>query len=425
MTGSKKQPQTYEESLEWIHSKLKFGIKPGLKRVEWLLNQLGNPQEQIKGVHIVGTNGKGSTVANLQHILTVSGYKVGSFTSPYIRDFRERISVDGQMISQEALVDLVDRVYTIVERLPQETGLEPATEFEVITVMMFLYFAEIVPVDLVLVEAGLGGRLDSTNVFTPMMVLCPSIGLDHQAILGDSHAEIAAEKAGVMKSGVPFVFATDREDVREVFRDCSKRIELPLLEAGVEFSLTNGFYQDQAGNTIEDIQPGLPGQHQVLNASLAIKASLLLAPQFPKISETSIREGLRASRWVGRTELMTANLMIDGAHNQESVRALCDLLKEEYSDKKLVFLVAAIAGKPIDGMLNQLADIGQVTVTTFDYPAALQLSEYPDNFVRVPSFKDWLGQIQDNEDQFFVVTGSLYFISQVRQWLSSKDSQYS
>ena len=163
----------YQESLDWIHSKLKFGIKPGVSRVEWLLNELGNPQDRVKGIHIVGTNGKGSTVNYLQNTFTAAGYEVGTFISPFIMDFRERISINGQMISKEDLTLMVNRIKPIVERLPLETPWEAATEFEIITVLMFLYFGEVHPVDIAFIEAGMGGLHDSTNVFTPLAVSAP------------------------------------------------------------------------------------------------------------------------------------------------------------------------------------------------------------------------------------------------------------
>lgn len=189
----------YQEALDWIHGKLKFGIKPGLKRMAWMLEELDNPQEKLAAVHVVGTNGKGSVTSYLQHIFSLAGYEVGTFTSPYIVDFRERISLNGQMISEADFLKLVERVCPVVERLSVETGLEPATEFEIITVLMFEYFGHMHPVDIAIIEAGMGGLYDSTNVFKALAVLCPSIGLDHQNVLGKTYAEIAAQKAGVLK----------------------------------------------------------------------------------------------------------------------------------------------------------------------------------------------------------------------------------
>ncbi|CRH90621.1 Folylpolyglutamate synthase [Chlamydia trachomatis] len=412
----------YQESLFWIHSKLKFGMKPGLKRINWLLQELGNPQERVRAVHIVGTNGKGSTVANLQHILTASSYKVGSFTSPYIVEFRERISVDGQMISEDELIGLVERLYPLVERLPVETGLDPATEFEIITAMMFLYFAEVEPVDIVLVEAGLGGRLDSTNVFQPLVVVCPSIGLDHQNILGNSYVEIAQEKAAVIKDGTPFVFVTERQDVRQVFLEKCQETNSQPYQLYRDFELNGQTYQENGQVQLENVHLGLPGQHQVENAALAIRVSRILQEKgYEKISPETIKQGLTASRWVGRTELMRENLMIDGAHNNESIHALCDLLQQQYADKEVKILFAAIDTKPTEQMIEQLAQVGQVTVTSFDYPNAVVLEQYPPQVEQVEDFRLWLDQSENlAEHQFAVVTGSLYFISQVRAYLTAK-----
>lgn len=227
----------YQEALDWIHGKLKFGIKPGLKRMAWMLEELDNPQEKLAAVHVVGTNGKGSVTSYLQHIFSLAGYEVGTFTSPYIVDFRERISLNGQMISEADFLKLVERVRPVVERLSVETDLEPATEFEVITVLMFEYFGHMHPVDIAIIEAGMGGLYDSTNVFKALAVLCPSIGLDHQNVLGETYAEIAAQKAGVLKEGVPFIFATERDDVRQVFTEKAKACHSRLYEFGRIFLL--------------------------------------------------------------------------------------------------------------------------------------------------------------------------------------------
>jgi len=277
----------YQEALDWIHGQLKFGIKPGLERMAWMLEELGNPQDNLKAVHIVGTNGKGSTVNALQMIFSQAGYEVGTFTSPYIIDFKERISLNGQMISEEDLLDLVNRVKPVVERLPKETEHENATEFEIITVLMFLYFGQVHPVDIAFIEAGMGGLHDSTNLFKPLAVLCPSIGLDHQAILGNTHAEIAAEKAGVLKNEAPFIYATDRTDVRDVFEKKAREEGSKTYELGRDFtaegsSLSFDFtYGEQR---LDDIALAMAGQHQVANASLAIMASLLLQKDYPKVT---------------------------------------------------------------------------------------------------------------------------------------------
>lgn len=416
----------YQEALDWIHGQLKFGIKPGLERMDWMLEELGNPQDNLKAVHIVGTNGKGSTVNALQTIFSQAGYEVGTFTSPYIIDFKERISINGQMISEEELLDLVNRVKPVVERLPKETEHENATEFEIITVLMFLYFGQVHPVDIAFIEAGMGGLHDSTNLFKPLAVLCPSIGLDHQAILGNTHAEIAAEKAGVLKNGAPFIYATERTDVRDVFEQKAGEEGSKTYELGRDFTAegsSHSFDFTYEGQRLENISLAMAGQHQVANASLAIMASLLLQKDYPKVTPELIKDALAHANWRGRTEFLRPNLMIDGAHNNESVKVLIDLLQSEYADKEIELLFAAIDTKPIVGMLAQLKSVGDLTVTSFDYPNSVKLDQYPEAYKQVPDFKTWIKEhVTTDNKKLYVITGSLYFISQVRKWVLEQAS---
>ena len=416
----------YQEALDWIHGQLKFGIKPGLERMAWMLEELGNPQDNLKAVHIVGTNGKGSTVNALQTIFSQAGYEVGTFTSPYIIDFKERISLNGQMISEEDLLDLVNRVKPVVERLPKETEHENATEFEIITVLMFLYFGQVHPVDIAFIEAGMGGLHDSTNLFKPLAVLCPSIGLDHQAVLGNTHAEIATEKAGVLKNGASFIYATDRTDVRDVFKQKANEEGSKTYELGKDFTAEGSshsfdfIYKEQR---LEGIALAMAGQHQVANASLAIMASLLLQKDYPKVTPELIKDALAHANWLGRTEFLRPNLMIDGAHNNESVKVLIDLLRSEYADKDIELLFAAIDTKPIDSMLAQLESVGDLTVTSFEYPNSVKLDKYPVTYKQVSDFQTWIEEhVTANDDKLYVITGSLYFISQVRKWILEQES---
>ncbi|MGT2928880.1 bifunctional folylpolyglutamate synthase/dihydrofolate synthase [Streptococcus dentasini] len=411
----------YQEALDWIHDRLKFGIKPGLKRMAWMLNELNNPQKELRAIHVVGTNGKGSVVNYLQHIFSEAGYEVGSFTSPYIMDFRERISLNGQMMSQEDLISCVDVVKPVVERLDLETELDSATEFEVITLIMFIYFGRLHPVDIAVIEAGMGGRDDSTNLFKALAVVCPSIGLDHQAVLGQTHAEIAANKAAVLKGGELLIIALTQQEARQVFLERAKTVSSPVFEFGKDFTLEraeDGLTFRAAGGTLTALTLAMPGQHQLINAALAVQTALQVKSSYPRINERAIRQGLANAKWLGRTELMADNLMIDGAHNSESIAALVELLQSDYADRKLHFLFAAIDSKPSAAMLKQLADIGQVTVTTFPYPNSLPLSKYPKRYPQIEDFSAWFHTIYQRESgDFYVVTGSLYFIAQVRQWL--------
>ncbi len=413
----------FQEAFEWLKTSLSFGITPGLERVQWLLEQLGNPQHQLAAIHVVGTNGKGSTVNYLRHIFQEAGYTVGTFTSPSIMDFRERIAVNGHMISREDFAKAVELLQPVVSRLESETDFGPVTEFELITLIMFIYFARLHPVDLVVIEAGLGGRYDSTNVFTPLAVICTSIGLDHQNFLGDTHLAIAGEKIGVLKKGVPLIFAESRSEVRQLFYQTANDLSSPVYEKGKHFDLTETdtglTFSDEEGQ-LTNLLLAMPGQHQVSNASLALMTSRLLAKTYPNLTDEHIKNALAKSFWLGRTEFIFPNLMIDGAHNDESIKALVDVLQQDYADKTIHILFAAIDTKPAHSMLQQLQGFADLTVTTFDYPKAYALEAYPEAYPRVASFEKWLARLEEaREEDLFVITGSLYFIGQVRRHLLS------
>ncbi|AWN18902.1 bifunctional folylpolyglutamate synthase/dihydrofolate synthase [Streptococcus sobrinus] len=415
----------YQEALTWIHSRLKFGIKPGIERMTWMLDQLGNPQKNLRAIHVVGTNGKGSVVNNLQHIFTAAGYHIGTFTSPYIVDFRERISLDGQLMPEEDLVACVELVKPIVESLPAD--LEAATEFETISLIMFLYFGRLHLVDLAVIEAGMGGRDDSTNLFQALAVVCPSIGLDHQAVLGQTYGQIAQNKAGVLKAGEPLVMAVQQEKARQAFLEHAQAVGSPVYEWQKDFEMSpsqNDWTFRNSRTSLTDLRLAMPGQHQVANAALAIETALLLKDRCPELSEAAIRQGLATAKWQGRTELLQPNLMIDGAHNNESVQALVDLIQNDYKGRKVHILFAAIDTKPAVSMLEKLAKLGQVQVTTFPYHNSLALDDYPEPYQRMADFETWLAQVYkaDSAD-FYLITGSLYFISQVRKELLKNSPQ--
>ncbi len=409
----------YQEALNWIHAKIKLGPKPGLKRMEWLLNAFDNPQRHLPAVHVVGTNGKGSTVAYLQHIFRQSAYRVGAFTSPFIVDFRERIAIDGQMISKADLISLVELVQPVVDSLPEQTDFAPASEFEVVCLMMFLYFTRINPVDIAIIEAGIGGLNDATNMFHALAVVCPSIGLDHQEMLGKTHAEIAYQKASVLKGGEAFIFASQNQSVTQVFHEICQQKNSRAFHLGTDFTILESHasfdfsYKEQV---LKNITLKMLGSHQRQNASLAIMVSLILQKAYPKVSLENIRTAIAQTSWVGRTEFLIPQLMLDGAHNNESIDALVKLIQDDYADKKMHILFAAIKSKPLDSMLDKLSSLGSVFVTTFAFPKALQLDDYPQGYDRIDDYHSFLQEARHSScDNLYLVTGSLYFISQVRQ----------
>nr|WP_263313057.1 folylpolyglutamate synthase/dihydrofolate synthase family protein [Mammaliicoccus sp. Marseille-Q6498] len=414
----------YLDSLHWIHERIKFGIKPGIKRMSWMLGQLNNPEENIQAIHVVGTNGKGSTVSYLRDALIANNYDVGTFTSPYIVTFNERISLNGVPISDSDLVELVQVVKPISERLEAETELGPATEFEIITLMMFVYFGSMRPVDFVVIEAGLGALNDSTNVFQPVMTVLTSIGLDHTNILGDTYLDIAREKAGVIKPSVPLIYSVKPKDalhfVREVVeKHHNKGLELDrdiyILSEDDEFTYRYDNYE------LENIQLNMIGKHQHENAALAITTLIEMYQRgLIQLDFNKMIDAIENVTWTGRIEKVKENplVFLDGAHNKESIDALVDTFKQYYSDKKIDVLFAAIDGKPIGKMLNSLEEITErFYVTTFDFPKALPIDSVYENLEHghIVKVKDYQQFINEYDGELLIVTGSLYFISEVRK----------
>lgn len=414
----------YLDSLHWIHERTKFGIKPGVKRMKWMLDKLGNPEEKIQAVHVVGTNGKGSTVSYLREALVANNYEIGTFTSPFIVTFNERISINGTPITDDELVELVQIVKPISERLESETELGPATEFEIITLIMFVYFGTVHPVDFVIIEAGLGALNDSTNVFQPIMTVLTSIGLDHTNILGDTYMDIAREKAGVIKPSVPLVYAIKPKDalhfVREVVeKNYNKGLELDrdfhVLSDDTEFTYRYGSYE------LENIQLKMIGQHQHENAALAITTLIEMYQRgMIQLNFNTMIEAIEHTTWSGRIEKVQEEplILIDGAHNKESIDALVDTLKQYYSDKKIDVLFAAIDGKPIGKMMSSIEEIAnRFYVTTFDFPKALPIDAVYDYLEHhhIEKVQDYPQFIEQYDGELLVVTGSLYFISEVRK----------
>ena len=410
----------YTETLNFIHSFKGNGRRPQLERMRWLLKQAGNPQTHFPTVHIVGTNGKGSTTSYLQNILTKSGYQVGTFTSPYITRFNERISINGTEIPDKDLISLVAKAQVLLNDLEEHTDFDRPTEFELVTLLMFLYF-DLKQVDMAIIEAGIGGRLDSTNVLSPELVICTSIGFDHTETLGDSLLDIANHKAGVMRKNTPILLGRVSAEVEHFFNQKSHDLQAPLAIIDREIQLL-----PKDNRTIQisydhwespNLKLPMLGQHQENNAGLAVTAAHLLAQTFPKITDKSTQEGIEETHWPGRSEWIGNNIYLDGAHNPQGIASLKQVLKDNFANRRVHILFAGLRRKPLADLLEELKDY-DITVTSFDFFEALPLDDYPKDFKRAADYRDWLAQAESsNSDDLFVVTGSLYFISEVRNYL--------
>ena len=410
----------YTETLNFIHSFKGNGRRPQLERMRWLLKQAGNPQTHFPTVHIVGTNGKGSTTSYLQNILTKSGYQVGTFTSPYITRFNERISINGTEIPDKDLISLVEKAQVLLDDLEEHTAFDRPTEFELVTLLMFLYF-DLKQVDMAIIEAGIGGRLDSTNVLSPELVICTSIGFDHTETLGNSLLDISNHKAGVMRENTPILLGRVSAEVEHFFNQKSHDLQAPLAVIDREIQLL-----PKDNQTIQvsydhwdspDLKLPMLGRHQENNAGLAVTAAHILAQTFSKITDKSIQEGIEETHWPGRSEWIGNNIYLDGAHNPQGIASLKQVLKDNFANRRVHILFAGLRRKPLADLLEELKDY-DITVTSFDFFEALPLDDYPKDFKRAADYRDWLAQAESaNSDDLFVVTGSLYFISEVRNHL--------
>lgn len=410
----------YTETLNFIHSFKGNGRRPQLERMRWLLKQAGDPQSHYPTVHIVGTNGKGSTTSYLQNILTKSGYQVGTFTSPYITRFNERISINGTEIPDKDLISLVAKAQVILNDLEEHTNFGRPTEFELVTLLMFLYF-DLKQVDMAIIEAGIGGRLDSTNVLSPELAICTSIGFDHTETLGNSLLDIANHKAGVMRENTPILLGRVSAEVEHFFNQKSYDLQAPLAIIDREIQLLPKDNQTIQISYDHWESPNLKlpmlGQHQENNAGLAVTAAHLLAQTFSKITDKSIQEGIEETHWPGRSEWIGNNIYLDGAHNPQGIASLKQVLKDNFANRRVHILFAGLRRKSLADLLEELRDY-DITVTSFDFFEALPLDDYPKDFKRAADYRDWLAQAESsNSDDLFVVTGSLYFISAVRNYL--------
>lgn len=425
-----------EEALEWIHSRLKFNIRPGLSRVSALLELLGHPEESLSMIHVAGTNGKGSTVAFTRSIFMQAGLKVASFTSPFITTFGERMSINALPIADDKLIYYVEMIQPLVAELDKDAELTGITEFEIITAMAFKYFSD-EQVDLAVIEVGLGGLLDSTNVIKPVVSGITTIGLDHIDILGSTIEEIAAQKAGIIKPGIPVVVGNiELKALRviwEVARKNTARVYQFPYDYRTEVEEHEHFNFFSGQEAILDIEKSLVGLHQIENAGMAIELSLVYASKVGiELTEDVIRSGIREAFWPARMEKLGEKplILLDGAHNVHAMNRLLENLSSEFPDKKITIIFSAITTKDISQMIKMLQTVknSYLILTTFDYPKALNLGDFQrleeEGVELAPSWELALVRAQKNlvEDDLLLVTGSLYFSSQVREFLKKRSN---
>lgn len=437
----------YEEAVAWITGLVPFGIRPGLARVEAMLDKLGNPHRRLKCIHVAGTNGKGSTSAFLAAVLQQCGYSTGTFNSPYITRYSDRIRLDGEDIPDDTLVDIANRLKPLADELAAGELGSP-TMFEITTVLALVYFAEYAYPDVVIMETGLGGLLDSTNVIVPIVSVITNIGHDHMDILGDSVAEIARQKAGIIKPGVPVIAGVRQpEALGELEREAAgKKSKLYLLGREfhaelaelatdrVEFHFTGPFRR------LADLSVPLTGAHQMDNAALAVMTLEVLRQYYAfLVEEEDLRAGLAATSWPARLEKLPGDpgILIDGAHNPEGAEALAAAVKDLYNPERVHLMLGMLEGKNHSAYLWHILPIVDTLIVSepdfrkkCDAAALAKLAEQmkpergkPDLAIVVEP--DWrkalerLGRIAGPKD-LAIATGSLYMVSDVRSLLMNE-----
>ena len=341
-----------EQSLAYIHGLYRKGTKPSLHRVAYLLEKLGDPHKKLKFIHIAGTNGKGSTAAMTASVLEKAGYRAGLFTSPYIYRFNERMQINGRQISDEAVVALTEKIRAIAETME-----EPPTEFDFVTAMAMDYFAA-QGCDMVVLEVGVGGALDSTNIIpAPEVAVITNIGLDHTDLLGDTVEKIAAVKAGIIKPGCTAVCYDSGASVEQVYAAICAEKKVPLKKA--DFSALLSVSKSLEGQTFsygkrKDLFLPLLGAHQLHNAAVVLSVMDALQEKGYAISEEAIREGLKTVSWPGRFHIVGRDplFIIDGGHNPQCIEALVQNIKDYLQDKKIVVLAGVLADKDYADMFR-------------------------------------------------------------------------
>jgi len=422
----------YTDALNYIHGTLKFGVKLGLTNICDLLELMGNPHKKLKFVHVAGTNGKGSTVSFISSILINSGYKTGMYTSPFIERFTERIRINNEEILQDELARIAEYVKNKVELLIESGGTHP-TEFEIVTAIAMQYFYE-KNCDVVVLEVGLGGRYDSTNVIdTPLVSVITTINYDHTDRLGDTLEKIAYEKAGIIKQCGDVVLYPQIESVEQVFDQVADSMDAKVLKLmtvdtrvihtdiwGTEFSYKN------KGN----FKIRISGEHQAQNASVAIETAYIIMDKgFDKITHETIKKGLFEAKWPGRLEVINKKplFIIDGAHNSEGAMKLYQNLNKYFYQKKIIFIVGVLKDKDYKAIIEPVLSIAREFIIVEPKSdralPANELGKFVSRYCKDVTISDTIDNAvkhsleKASEDSIICAFGSLYYIGEVRRLL--------
>jgi dihydrofolate synthase / folylpolyglutamate synthase len=423
---------TYQQSLDYLYGLEKFGMIFNLTQVERILNAIGDPHKEIQTIHIGGTNGKGSTAAMMGSILQKEGYRVGLYTSPHLIRFTERIKVNGKEIEEEEVAALAGWMRKEIEA----SGiLPPFTFFDFTTAMALHYFKQKL-VDLAILEVGLGGRLDSTNVVDPLIAIITNIAKDHEEYLGKSILKIAQEKAGIIKKGRPLVTAATQPLALRLFSKVCQGKESPYFRVGKEFRYVRAedgdFDYEGLNRKLWGIHLNLKGFHQVINATTALGAMEVLEDLGYRVSTHAMIDGLKEVDWPGRLEMVSSSprVILDGAHNPAGALVLKESLEKEFQYQNLILLIGIMKDKDIPSMLHLLAPLAHHIIFTkphTDRAAAPSLLKKAlgQNGKKAEIAEDLREAIErglslTRKDDLLCITGSLYTVGEARAYFRPK-----
>lgn len=422
----------YQEALKYIESTQKFGSILGLERIRKLMELLGNPQKRLKFVHIAGTNGKGSTLAFMGSVLSQAGYRVGMYTSPGFYGFNDRIRIGGKDIENHRLAEIMERIRWRIDEMIS-MGLDSPTEFEIITALAFVYFYE-EGCDIVLLEVGLGGRLDSTNVIeAPLVSVITSIDYDHMDILGNTLGEIAGEKAGILKEGTELVLYPQAEEAEKVILQKADALGIPVHRVSFEHVkfLGHDDYVQKFSHEQEEYKLTILGDHQVKNAVVAIEALDVLDSKGIRVPHDAQRRGLLMAKWPGRFEMLSHDpmMLIDGAHNLQGVHVLRDNLNEYFPGRKVIFIMGVLQDKSYLEMLHEILPMARRVYTlTVNNQRALHGEELRKiimnegvEAIYCESVEEAVSEAMGAAEERDVICafGSLYYVNKVKEYFET------
>lgn len=418
----------YQEALAFIEKITGLGIVPGLDSIKELCRELGNPQDALKFIHIAGTNGKGSTLAFISTILQSAGYRVGRYVSPTIFEYRERIQVDGKMISKVVLGELMEQVKAACEQMVTR-GLSQPTPFEVETALAFLYFQK-KKCDIVVLETGMGGLYDATNLITTTQVaVITSVGMDHMQFLGNTVEKIAGQKAGIIKNGCYTICMKQNEAVMQVVEQAAneKQAKLVVADAEQAFKVRYGVEKQQfdyAG--MKNLTIALAGKHQIANAVVAIEAVTALKQKGFSVSEQAIRDGLASTRWPGRFTVVSKKplFIVDGAHNEDAAQKLANSIEFYFTNRRIIYIMGILKDKEYDKVISLTHKYADqiITVTPPNNPRAMHAYDLAKEIAKVHKAVTAVDSLEEavemsrllaGKDDVIIAFGSLSYLGRL------------